>query len=394
MDRPHDLTLPASTSWLADADAQAVCDAVQAGGHRIYFVGGCVRNALMGLPDSDVDMSTDALPERVMALADRSGLKAVPTGIAHGTVTVVSGGKGFEVTTFRRDVETDGRRAVVAFSDSIDDDARRRDFTMNALYADPDGRVIDPLEGLPDLRARRVRFIEDADARIREDYLRTLRYFRFCAWYADPDQGFDPDALAAISANTDGLETLSAERIGSELQKLLAAPDPAPAVAAMRQTGVLPVILPGSDDRWLGMLIHFEGDLGLAPHWNVRLAGLGGGNVAERLRLSKADSNTLAILREAAFGGQTLAEVAYRHGVGIGQGVMLLRACLAETPPEASMLETINFAAHAVFPLRGADLMPAYSGPDLGQRLKQLEARWIASGFTATRENLLNTPDM
>ncbi|MGY9039283.1 MAG: CCA tRNA nucleotidyltransferase, partial [Rhodobacterales bacterium] len=193
MDRTYDVTLPASTRWLVDPDAQAVCDAVKDGGHVIYFVGGCVRNALLGVADSDVDMSTNALPERVMALAARAGLKAVPTGVEHGTVTVVSGGKGFEVTTFRRDVETDGRRAVVAFSDSIIDDALRRDFTMNALYADAQGRVIDPLESLPDLRARRVRFIEDAAQRIREDYLRTLRYFRFCAWYADPAEGFSPD---------------------------------------------------------------------------------------------------------------------------------------------------------------------------------------------------------
>lgn len=155
MDRTYDVTLPASTRWLSDPDAQAVCDAVTDGGHAIYFVGGCVRNALLGVADSDVDMSTNALPERVMALAARAGLKAVPTGVEHGTVTVVSGGKGFEVTTFRRDVETDGRRAVVAFSDSILDDALRRDFTMNALYADAHGRVIDPLEGLVDLRARR-----------------------------------------------------------------------------------------------------------------------------------------------------------------------------------------------------------------------------------------------
>lgn len=392
MDRTYDLTLPATTSWLADADAQAVCEAVLDGGHRIYFVGGCVRNALLGLADSDVDMSTDALPERVMALAARAGLKPVPTGVEHGTVTVVSGGKGFEVTTFRRDVETDGRRAVVAFSDSIDDDARRRDFTMNALYADPMGRVIDPLEGMADLRARRVRFIEDADARIQEDYLRTLRYFRFCAWYADPAEGFDADALAAITANTDGLETLSAERIGAEMQKLLAAPDPAPALAAMRQTGVLGVILPGSDDRWVSMLVHFQGTLGLSSEWLWRLAALGGEGVSNRWRLSKADAKEYDRLREAAFGGQSLAEIGYREGAKMATGVALLRACLAETPPDKSMLENIDRAAQAKFPIKAADLMPRFQGPELGARLKQLEGLWIASGFTADRETLFNTP--
>ncbi len=392
MDRTYDLTLPSGTSWLADADAQAVCAAVQDGGHRIYFVGGCVRNALLGLPDSDVDMSTDALPERVMALAARAGLKAVPTGVEHGTVTVVRGGKGFEVTTFRRDVETDGRRAVVAFSNSIDEDARRRDFTMNALYADPMGRVIDPLEGMADLRARRVRFIEDAGARIREDYLRTLRYFRFCAWYANPDEGFDADALAAIAANTDGLETLSAERIGAELQKLLAAPDPAPALAAMRQAGVLGAILPGSDDRWVSMLVHFETVLGYPPYWLWRLAALGGDDVSDRLRLSKADTKEHDRLKAVAFGGQTLAEIAYRDGVSIAVGAALLRACMAETAPDSVVLETINRAAQAKFPITAADLMPEFKGPALGARLKQLEAVWIASDFTADRQDLLNTP--
>ena len=392
MDRTYDLTLSSSTSWLADADAQAVCAAVQDGGHSIFFVGGCVRNALLGLPDSDVDMSTDALPERVMALAARAGLKAVPTGVEHGTVTVVSGGKGFEVTTFRRDVETDGRRAVVAFSSSIDEDARRRDFTMNALYADASGRVIDPLEGMADLRARRVRFIEDANARIREDYLRTLRYFRFCAWYANPDEGFDPDALAAIAANTDGLETLSAERIGAELQKLLAAPDPAPALAVMRQTGVLGVVLPGSDDRWASLIVHFEGLLDLPPYWLWRLAALGGEDVSDRLRLSKADAKEHDRLKVAAFGGQSLREIAYRDGAKIALGAALLRACMAETPPDKAMLETINDAAQAKFPVSAADLMPKFEGPELGARLKQLEAVWIASEFTADRDTLLKTP--
>lgn len=394
MDRTYDLTLPTDTRWLADADAQAVCDAVQDGGHTIYFVGGCVRNALLGLPDSDVDMSTDALPERVMALAKRAGLKTVPTGVEHGTVTVVSGGKGFEVTTFRRDVQTDGRRAVVAFSKNIDDDARRRDFTINALYADAEGRVIDPLEGLPDLRARRVRFIEDADARIREDYLRTLRYFRFHAWYADPAKGFDPDALSAIASNTAGLETLSAERIGAEMQKLLSAPDPAPALAGMRQTGVLNAILPGADDhRWISMLVHFEALLGVRAHWIWRLAALGGDDAVTRLRLSKADGRTLGQIRDAAFEGKTLSEIAYRHGVMIAQGAMLLRACLAETPPDIAMLETIDAATQAKFPVAAKDLMPAYTGPALGTRLAQLEAAWIASDFSATRDTLLDLPD-
>lgn len=381
--------IPASTRWLHDADAQRVCRVVQDRGHRIYFVGGCVRDALLGLPDSDVDLSTDATPETVMALAKAAGVKAVPTGVDHGTVTLVSGGKPFEITTFRRDVETDGRRAVVAFSSDIAEDARRRDFTMNALYATPEGRVIDPLGGLPDLYARRLRFIEDAGQRIREDYLRTLRYFRFMAWYGDPEAGPEPEALDAIASNLDGLETLSAERVGQEFKKLLRAPDPAPALALMRQTGALPVLLPGSDDRWLSMLVHFEQMLWLEPDWLVRLAALGGQALADRLRLSKAEAKRLTLLQGQGFAGPPLAELAYRHGAGIARGAALLRGAMAEQMPETTVLETISNAATARFPITAKDLMPAFKGPALGQELARLEQIWINSGFTLTRAELL-----
>ena len=382
--------IPAGTSWLHDVDAQRVCRVVAEGGYRIYFVGGCVRDALLGLPDSDVDLSTDAPPEVVMALADSAGVKAVPTGIDHGTVTLVSSGKPFEITTFRKDVETDGRRAVVAFSTDIAEDARRRDFTMNALYATPEGRVIDPLGGLPDLQSRRLRFIEDADRRIREDYLRTLRYFRFIAWYGDAETGPDPEALDAIASNLDGLETLSAERVGQEIRKLLRAPDPAPALALMRQTGVLPVILPGSDDRWIAMLVHFEETLGLAPDWLCRLAALGGEDLQQRLRLSKTDSKYLALLQEQGFSGPSLPELAYRHGADVARAAALLRCCMAETMPNPAVLETIEHAATACFPVKAKDLMPRFQGPELGREIARLEQIWIDSRFTLDRDALLD----
>ena len=382
--------IPAGTRWLQDEDAQRVCRVVEDGGHRIYFVGGCVRDALLGLPDSDVDLSTDAAPQEVMALAKAAGVKAVPTGIDHGTVTLVSGGKPFEITTFRRDVETDGRRAVVAFSTDIAEDARRRDFTMNALYATPQGRVIDPLEGLADLEARRLRFIEDAGRRIREDYLRTLRYFRFMAWYGDPETGPDPEALDAIASNLDGLETLSAERVGQEIRKLLRAPDPAPALALMRQTGVLPVVLRGGDDRWIAMMVHFEQSLGLAPDWICRLAALGGEGVDQRLRLSKAEAKYLALLQEVGFAGPSLPELAYRHGAELARAAALLRGCLAEEMPEPSVLETIQKAAEARFPVKAKDLMPRFQGPELGAEIARLEGLWIASDFTLDRDALLD----
>ncbi|KHA50460.1 CCA tRNA nucleotidyltransferase [Sulfitobacter geojensis] len=381
--------IPADTSWLQNPEAQDVCAVITAAGYDVFFVGGCVRNAIMRLADSDIDMSTNAHPEKVMELATSAGLKAIPTGIDHGTVTVVVKGTPFEITTFRRDVETDGRHAVVAFSDNIHDDARRRDFTMNALYATPDGQVVDPLGGMGDLLARRIRFIEDPDARIKEDYLRILRFFRFSAWYGNPVEGFDAEALAAISTNTEGLETLSAERVGQEMVKLLNAPDPAPAVAVMRQTGVLSTVLPGSDDRMLAILIHMETALGIAPDWKRRLAVLGGEDLAARFRLSKADAQKLAVLREVGFSGPPVTEIAYRYGTEVGQSTVLLRAVLAEQMPERALLETVLSAAEAKFPVTASDLMPEFQGPALGKKLRQLEQRWIDSGFTLSAQEIL-----
>ena len=392
MDRTNDIVIDRQVSWLADPDGQAVCAALTARGYQALFVGGCVRNALLGLPDSDVDIATDALPEQTMQIAQDAGFKAVPTGIDHGTVTVVVNDKPFEITTFRRDVATDGRRAVVAFSQDIRDDALRRDFTMNALYARPDGTLVDPLGGLPDVQARRIRFIEDADARIREDYLRTLRFFRFFAWYAEDAQGFDTDAIDAIARNLEGLATLSAERVGQEIRKLLSASDPAFALAGMRQTGVLNTILPGADDKQIGPLVHFEQVLGLSPDWQTRLIALGGQDVVDRLRLSRAEAKTHETLHHAFEQMIAPAEVAYRHGQQAGTSVLLLRATLAEMPPNPEEIQRLSDAANSTFPLKAADLMPEFKGPALGARLKELERKWIASGFTLKKSELLNLP--
>jgi poly(A) polymerase/tRNA nucleotidyltransferase (CCA-adding enzyme) len=386
---PNDILIPAGTGWLHDPGAQSVCRALMAQGGRAYFVGGCVRNALMAEPDSDIDIATDLRPDTVITLAKAAGLHAVPTGIDHGTITVVVNGTGYEVTSFRKDVETDGRRAVVVFSDHMEDDARRRDFTINALYATPEGRVIDPLGGLPDIAAKRIRFIEDAEARIREDYLRILRFFRFSAWFADPAHGFDADTLDAISRNAEGLDQLSAERIGAEMIKLLSAPDPTPAVAAMTQCNVLSRVLPGSDNRLLGPVVHLEETLDDDADWVLRLAALGGSEASDRLRLSRKDARALQTLTEAAWGADPVPHIAYRHGQTTARQAAVLRAALAQSPIIVTDLGRIEAAAKAVFPVKAKDLMPRFSGPDLGKTLRQLEDRWIASGFQMSREELL-----
>ena len=371
--------------WLEREETQAVLACLTAGGWRALLVGGCVRNALLQQPVADVDIATDARPETVTELAEKAGFHVVPTGIDHGTVTVVSGGIPHEVTTFRRDVETDGRRAVVAFSDRIAEDAVRRDFTVNALYAQADGQVIDPLGGLPDLQARRLRFVGDAETRIREDYLRILRFFRFHAWYGDPQEGLDPEGLAACAALSDGLETISRERIGAEMRKLLAAPDPAPAVAAMQQAGVLLRILPGADSRALAPLVHLEG--GLPPRWQRRLAVLGGQDRGLRLRLSNPEKRQMAALEQALSSLDSPAVLGWRMGAVGAADAVLARAALTGAPPEGWQAEVARGAA-AEFPVKAADL-PALSGATLGRRLKALEGQWCASGLRLTRDQLL-----
>ncbi|MCI5040901.1 MAG: CCA tRNA nucleotidyltransferase [Donghicola eburneus] len=380
-----------SGGWLERPATQAVCVMLVEAGYQAWFVGGCVRNALIKAPVDDIDICTDARPETVMELAQKAGLKPVPTGIEHGTITVVSGGIGHEVTTFRRDVETFGRHAVVAFADTMDDDAARRDFTMNALYADRNGVIADPLGGLPDLKARHVRFIGDPYQRIQEDYLRILRFFRFTAWYGNPDLGIDPDGLAACAELSDGISKLAAERIGAEMRKLLTAAEPTRAVAAMAQSGVLLQVLPGADATALGPLVHLEAEAGLTPDPMLRLASLGHCEAAVRLRLSKAEARSLAELREAATEGAPAHEVGYRLGAEQGLKAMILRAALMGVP----MTDDAAVAKGAVakFPVKAADLMPAYKGAQLGLRLKQLEKRWIEAQFSPTREDLLNSPE-
>ena len=379
--------------WLTGAGAQAVCAMLADGGLQSWFVGGCVRNALIGAPITDIDITTDAAPERVTALAEAAGFHPVPTGFDHGTVTVVIDGAPFEVTTFRHDVETDGRRAVVAFAGSIEEDAHRRDFTMNALYADATGAIADPLGGLPDLEARRVRFIDDARARIREDYLRILRFFRFHAWYGDPDAGLDPEALAAVSELSGGLETLSRERVGAEIKKLLAAPNPAPSVAAMATTGVLAHVLPGAAAPPLPVLVHHEISAAVAPDAMRRLASLGGDGHMDRLRLSKAEARRLDRLRAHLGDPVGPAELAYRIGPDEARDVVLLNAAILETPLPPDLNRALAIGASARFPVTPRDLMPRYQGRALGARLAALETAWIASGFTLSRGDLLEVPD-
>jgi poly(A) polymerase len=354
-----------------------------------WFVGGCVRNALIGREVSDIDVATPLIPDEVVRLLEAAGLRAVPTGIAHGTVTAVADGRPVEVTTFRADVRTDGRRAEVAFTTDMAVDASRRDFTMNALYADSHGEVVDPLGGLSDLLARRVRFIGLAQDRIREDYLRILRFFRFHAWYGD--DGIDPVGLAACAELAEGAETLARERVGWEFRKLLAAPDPAPATAAMAATGVLERCLPGAEAATLAPLVHAETQAGAVPDWQTRLAALGGDEVGARLRLSRAEQAQQARIRAALAEDASPAALAFRHGPEAARAAALIRAATRGIPPPARLEAELAGGAAAAFPLAADDLVAAgmAPGPALGAALRRAEAAWLASDFMLDRQALL-----
>lgn len=374
-----------SADWVDAPASRAVMAALGEG----FFVGGCVRNALLGAPVADIDIATPLFPDETVRKLEAAGLKVVPTGLAHGTVTAVHDGTAIEVTTFRADVETFGRHATVAFTTDMAVDAARRDFTMNALYADKDGEVIDPLDGIADLNARHVRFIGDPHDRIREDYLRILRFFRFHAWYGA--DGLDADGLAACAEMADGLETLARERVGWEFRKLLGAPDPAPAVASMAASGVLMRCLPGADPTALAPLVHIEGIVGCDPDWLTRLTVLGGGGLTERLRLSRAETAGLARRRQALEAGLAPAVAGYRFGRAAALSASLvLCASLGTLPPEDLGAE-IARGAKAIFPLKASHLIEAgmTPGPLLGAALARAEAAWVESGFLLEQSALI-----
>lgn len=387
-DAPPRLDAP----FVAAPASRAVMEALG----QAWFVGGCVRNALIGRAVADIDIATPLVPDEVMRRLRAVGLRAVPTGLAHGTVTAVIDHRPIEVTTFRADVETYGRHAEVAFTTDMAVDAARRDFTMNALYADASGTVVDPLGGLPDLRAGRVRFIGRPEDRIREDYLRILRFFRFHAWYgadhgAGGADGIDREGLAACAALADGVDRLARERVGWEFRKLLAAPDPAPATCAMASASVLSRCLPGANAAALAPLVHAEAAAGAAPDWQSRLAALGGEEFGPRLRLSRAEEAAQARIREALAEDAPPAALAFRHGPQAARAAALIRAAATGTAPPARLEPEIARGAAATFPLAAADLMAAgmQPGPALGAALARVEAAWIASDFALDKEALL-----
>jgi poly(A) polymerase len=404
----------ADQDWFSKPGLTRIFALLNADGGEARVVGGAVRNALMGVAVGDVDMATTLRPEQVVERAKAAGIKAVPTGIEHGTVTLVIDGEGFEVTTLRRDVETDGRHAQVSFGTDWTEDAQRRDLTINALYADASGAVIDLIDGLPDIETKTVRFIGDAATRIAEDYLRVLRFFRFFAYYGSGRP--DADGLRASARAKDKLSTLSAERVWSELKKLLSAPDPSRALLWMRQAGVLTAILPETE-KWgidsIHGIIAAEQAIGWTPDAMLRLVSIIPPDrervaaVANRLRMSKVEASRLDQWASAPVVDPDMAETAldrllYRQGV---DGIkMRLKLALATARADVSAgdaamrkvarLSTLLGRAEKfqkpVFPLKGSDVLglgvPA--GPKVGEILSGLEEKWVDTNFALDRAAL------
>jgi poly(A) polymerase len=371
--------------WMNEPPVQALLAALTRGGIAARFVGGCVRNWVSDRRVDDIDIAVDKPPETVMRALEAADLKVVPTGLKHGTVTAIVKGRPFELTTLRRDVLTDGRRAVVAFTDDWRIDAERRDFTFNAMYAEPDGTIWDPFDGRTDLLAGRVRFIGDPDQRIAEDRLRVLRFFRFHAWFGKPP--LDSAGFDACRRNAGALSSLSAERVAKELLRLLAAPAPTDALEAMAEAGALDHWLPEyAGAARLKALIAREREDAADPL--RRLAAIvspPATAVAKRLKLSTQQSLRLQLMLEPAAPGDLLNRRAalYRLGTSLFVDRVLLegpddwRAALALartwTPPE--------------LPIGGADALALglKPGPQVGALLEAVERWWIAGDFSADR---------
>jgi len=395
----------AHADWLKHPATLKLLDAFGPGNGSVRFVGGCVRNTLLNEPVSDIDLATILEPEEILARLEAAGLRSVPTGIEHGTITAIVDHQPFEITTLRSDVSTDGRRATVAFTRDWREDAKRRDFTMNAIYADPDGTLFDPLSGIADAAARRVIFIGDANERLREDYLRILRFFRFGAQYG---AGLvDEAGLQACIANADGLNQLSGERIQSELFKLLAAPAVLPIIKLMVDSRILAKLLPGFQSmKTLEALATIEEKTHREPDAILRLSSLLVGSgidpaaLAERLKLSNTVSSRLgaALAPSAELNIYTDENDLKRQFYAVSQesaaDQVLLSWAIDQQGDQEAYERALRIAEtweRPVFPLKGKDILDlgVEEGSEVGDVLAAMKEWWIYRDFAPDRDSLL-----
>ncbi len=396
----------AAVPWLQTKGSRRILDALSADGHPVRFVGGCVRDGLLGCldPDGDLDLATPARPDRIIALLKNAGIKVIPTGLKHGTVTAICGGTIFEITTLREDIACDGRHAEVRFTDDFALDAARRDFTINAMSVDRDGRLYDYFDGRDDLAQGRLRFVGEADQRVKEDYLRILRFFRFFAAYGRPPA--DPDALSACRRGIAGIESLSGERIRTEMLKLLGADDPIAALNLMIEAGVLGTVLPTSPAPDLTILSRL---LTVEPSADAlrRLASLlrsssasqeTTSSVASRWRLSNKDRTRLSMLlleRKVSVSSTIKKGRQDLYRLGPDDYLDLIYLSAAENDAKAENLENAKGLALSwtspTFPLRGQDLIDhgLKPGQAIGDLLGRIEKWWLDQDMQPDREACL-----
>lgn len=385
--------------WLRSSQTKAVMKALTDAGATPRFVGGCVRDAVMGRTVNDVDLAVDILPEESLAALEAARIKAIPTGLKHGTITAVVDGQHFEITTLRTDIKTDGRHAEVAFTKDWEEDAKRRDFTMNALYADPDGTVYDPLgSGIADASARRIRFINDARARIEEDYLRILRLFRFHAWFGKGEM--DGEAVVASAGLAGGIASLSKERIGQEMLKLLSAQRPANALTTMAQTGVLAQAIPSARvDAPVMVLENIERRFGISPDPLRRLSliswGVDAAVISKALRLSNDQFRALKLRRQPVKPVQSLTcarRIGYRRGEAAARDTLLNNAAWTEKDIALSEMQAVTEGAQLKMPISSADILGlgVQPGAQIGEGLILAEEHWIESDFILDKASLLD----
>lgn len=397
---------PQQFPWMQGDDIKALFAAFPKG--TLRFVGGCVRNALMDVEVGDIDLAVQMNPQEAAAALNKAGIKYVPTGIEHGTITAIIDKMPFEITSLRKDVETDGRRAVVSFTKDWTEDAQRRDLTLNALYADLKGNVFDPTgQGLDDLKAMKFRFVGDAEARVQEDYLRILRFFRFVAWYGGAAK-VDAAALKACRENRRGLKKLSAERVWSELKKLLNAPDPSRSVRIMLTNEVLDTLLPeASNAEGLSKIVMLERREAIKPDPLLRLMAMSAREplqmalLCRRLKMSAKETARLRVWSDSSVALDPHASDSEKMKAiyFAGKQVVIDRSRIRAAGAEDAIISSrwMSLADLAMgwtppeFPLSGKDLQAAgvEPGPKMGKVLEALKALWVRSSFTADREKLL-----
>ena len=385
--------------WLFAPETAGVMKALKAAGGTARFVGGCVRDALLERRVNDVDIAIDVDPNTVIRVLTDAEIKVIPTGFSHGTITAVKGRRSFEITSLREDTHTDGRRAVVKFTKDWKKDAARRDFTMNALYADTDGTVHDLLgTGVSDLNARRIRFIGSASDRIQEDFLRILRLFRFHSHYGEG--AMEPDALVACAGLTSGLETLAKERVGSEVLKMLSAPRLAVALDMMEQTGVLVKILPTArQSPPMSALEALERRFGVSPDPMRRLALITRGgdprDVGRALRLSNENMADLRARRAPRLLVKTTEDarrIGYERGEDAGKDTLFIQHAEDGTVPDVKIIKAVSDGDSQKMPVSSKDLMAigVDPGPKMGEILKKVEKLWIDSDFVMDKATLMD----